>query len=215
VKVRFGDVRFDGEARQLFRRQDPVPLSGKAFELLKLLLERRPAALSKAEIQEHLWPDTFVSEANLPTLVTEIRDAIGDDARQTRFVRTLHGFGYAFSGEVTDESRPVGAARTHCWLWSETGRIPLDEGDNVVGRGEDASVVLESSTVSRHHARISIRSNVATIEDLDSKNGTYVGDERVSVPRELQEGDHIRIGAFLLTFHRPDPNASTSTQTAR
>jgi DNA-binding winged helix-turn-helix (wHTH) protein len=215
VKVRFGEVRFDGEARQLFRRQDAVHLSGKAFELLKLLLERRPAALSKAEIQEHLWPDTFVSEANLPTLVTEIRDAIGDDARQARFVRTVHGFGYAFSGEVTDDSRLVDGTPRHCWLRSETGRIPLGEGDNVVGRGEDASVVLESSTVSRHHARICVRGRVAIIEDLESKNGTYVGDERVSVPRELQEGDQIRIGAFLLTFHRPDPNASTSTQTFR
>ena len=109
MKVRFGDVRFDGEARQLFRQQDPVHVSGKAFELLKLLLERRPAALSKAEIQEHLWPDTFVSEANLPTLVTEIREAIGDDARHARFVRTVHGFGYAFSGEVTNESGQAGS----------------------------------------------------------------------------------------------------------
>jgi DNA-binding winged helix-turn-helix (wHTH) protein len=215
LKVRFGDVRFDGEARQVSRQQDAVHLSGKAFELLKLLLERRPAALSKAAIQEYLWPDTFVSEANLPTLVTEIRDAIGDDARQARFVRTVHGFGYAFSGDVVDESGTADGALTHCWLWSEMGRLSLTEGVNVLGRGDDARVVLESSTVSRHHARISVNGNVAIIEDLESKNGTYVGDERVVAPRPLQEGDRIRIGAFLLTFHRPDPNASTSTQTVR
>src|SRR5262245_31472006 len=111
VKVRFGEVRFDSEARHLSREGRDVHLSGKAFELLRLLLERRPAALSKAEIQEHLWPDTFVSEANLPTLVTEIRDAIDDDARQPRFVRTVHGFGYSFSGEVTDERWPQGFAQ--------------------------------------------------------------------------------------------------------
>jgi DNA-binding winged helix-turn-helix (wHTH) protein len=86
VKVRFGEVRFDDEARQLSKHEHPVHLSGKAYELLRLLLERRPAALSKAELQEHLWPDTFVSEANLPTLVTEIRDAIDDDA-VAQFVR--------------------------------------------------------------------------------------------------------------------------------
>jgi len=215
VKVRFGDVRFDDEARQLSRHEHPVHLSGKAYELLRLLLERRPAALSKAELQEHLWPDTFVSEANLPTLVTEIRDAIDDDARQPRFVRTVHGFGYSFSGQVIDENRPEASTPTDCWLASEIGRIPLVEGDNVLGRGDDAHAVLESSTVSRHHARVAIRSGVAVIEDLDSKNGTYVGDERVVGPRELQEGDRIRIGAFLLTFHRPNPNASTSTQTVR
>ena len=66
---------------------------------------RRPAAVSKAEIQEHLWPDTFVSEANIPTLVAEIRDAIDDDARQPRFIRTVFGFGYGFCGDVTDDRR--------------------------------------------------------------------------------------------------------------
>ena len=88
MTVRFGDLEFDAEARQLYRNGSAVHLTGKAFELLKLLLERRPAAMSKAEIQEHLWPDTFVSEANLPTLVAEIRDGLGDDARQPRFLRT-------------------------------------------------------------------------------------------------------------------------------
>ena len=113
VKVRFGDVRFDDEARQLRRGAQTVHLSGKAFELLRLLLRRRPAAVSKAEIQDHLWPETFVSEANLPTLITAIRDALGDDARQPKFVRTVFGFGYAFSGEVTDDSRGDESA-AHC-----------------------------------------------------------------------------------------------------
>jgi len=212
VKVRFGDVRFDDEARQLLRGAQAVHLSGKAFELLRLLLRRRPAAVSKAEIQDHLWPDTFVSEANLPTLITEIRDALSDDARQPKFVRTVFGFGYAFSAEVTDDSRSADAA-AHCWLVSELGRFPLIEGDNVVGRGEDAGVVLESPTVSRHHARISIRAGVALIEDLESKNGTYLGEARVTTTTPLQDGDQIRIGAFLLTFRRPDPNADTTTQT--
>ena len=212
VKVRFGDVRFDDEARQLLRGTQAVHLSGKAFELLRLLLRRRPAAVSKAEIQDHLWPDTFVSEANLPTLITEIRDALGDDARHPKFVRTVFGFGYAFSGEVTDDSRSAeGAAQ--CWLVSELGRFPLIDGDNVVGRGEDAGVVLESPRVSRHHARIRIRADVALIEDLESKNGTYLGEARVTTATPLQDGDQIRIGAFLLTFRRPNTNADTTTQT--
>ena len=211
--MRFGDIRFDDEARQLLRGAQAVHVSGKAFELLRLLLRRRPAAVSKTEIQDHLWPDTFVSEANLPTLITEIRDALGDDARQPKFVRTVFGFGYSFSGEVTDDSRSGGGAAVHCWLASELGRLPLLEGENVVGRGEDAAVVLESPTVSRHHARISIRAGVALIEDLESKNGTYLSETRVTTATPLQDGDQIRIGAFLLTFRRPDPNADTTTQT--
>ena len=117
------------------------------------------------------------------------------------------------AAEALPDTQPGGPAS--CWLWSQMGRFPLREGENVLGRGEDARVVLESSEVSRHHARIRIRDGAAILEDLDSKNGTYVGGEQVKAPRELREGDEIRIGAFLLTFHRPDPNASTSSQTGR
>jgi DNA-binding winged helix-turn-helix (wHTH) protein len=210
--VRFGDVCFDGDSRQLYRQNEPVHLSGKAFALLKLLLERRPSALSKAELQEHLWPDTFVSEANLPTLVAEIREAIGDDARRPRFVRTVHRFGYAFSGSVIDDRQLGDAQSSRCWLISDLGRFPMIEGDTVLGRDEDSGIVLDSTTVSRHHAQISVRNGVASIADLESKNGTYVSGERVVNGRLLVEGDQIRVGSFLLTFHQAAPSASTSTE---
>jgi DNA-binding winged helix-turn-helix (wHTH) protein len=70
-KIRFGDVLFDLAARQVFRGAAEVHLSGKAFELLRYLIERRPQAVSKQDLQAHLWPDTFVTEANLPSLVAE------------------------------------------------------------------------------------------------------------------------------------------------
>jgi DNA-binding winged helix-turn-helix (wHTH) protein len=213
--VRFGELEFDAEARQLYRNGSAVHLTGKAFELLKLLLERRPTAISKREILDYLWRDTFVSEANLPTLVAEIRDAVGDDARQSRFLRTVHGYGYAFSGEAIEDKNAGSERVSRCWLASEMGRIPLVEGENIVGRGEDAGVILDSTTVSRHHARITISGDEARIEDLSSKNGTYVGDEPVMAVRLLAEGDRIRVGSFLLTFHRPEPDASTSTATVR
>jgi DNA-binding winged helix-turn-helix (wHTH) protein len=212
VRVRFADLCFDAEARQIYRRGAPVHLSAKAFALLKLLLDRRPAAVSKAELQDHLWPDTFVSETNLPTLVAEIRDAIGDDARCPQFVRTVHRFGYAFSGSVIDDRRELSASR--CWLVSDLGRLPMIEGDNVLGRDEDSGIVLDSSTVSRQHACITVRAGVASIVDLDSKNGTYVGGERLVGVRQLVDGDQIRLGAFLFTFHQAQPSASTSTASA-
>ena len=78
-------------------------MSPKAYELLKLLLEQRPKALSKAELHERLWPGTFVSEVNLAALVNEVRAALGERGRHGRFIRTVHGFGYAFAHEaVTD-----------------------------------------------------------------------------------------------------------------
>jgi WD40 repeat protein/DNA-binding winged helix-turn-helix (wHTH) protein len=96
----FGDFELDQERRQLLRAGEPVPLEPKAYELLSLLLERRPKALSRAQIRDVVWPGTSVSESALAVAVNGIRHALGDDARQPRFIRTVHGFGYAFCGEA-------------------------------------------------------------------------------------------------------------------
>jgi DNA-binding winged helix-turn-helix (wHTH) protein len=100
VVVRFGDCSFDGETRQLFRREHVAPLSPKGFRLLEYLIREAPRAISKEELHGVLWPHIFVSEGNLARLATEVRGAIGDSAQHSRFVRTVYGFGYSFSGEL-------------------------------------------------------------------------------------------------------------------
>ena len=218
MKVRFGDIRFDSDTRQLSRESRELHVSGKAFELLKLLLERRPNAVSKSDIQDYLWPDTFVSETNLPSLVTEIREAIGDDARHPLYIRTLHGFGYAFSGEVTDETvleqRPAVPARASAWLVWEGRRLPLSEGENLLGREGEKVIAFDSTTVSRTHAKIVITAHESVIEDLGSKNGTFVNDEPVPSLRPLKDGDQIRLGAVLCRFRHARPSMSTETQSS-
>ena len=91
----FGDFELDQERRQLLRSGEPVPLEPKAYEFLSLLLERRPRALSRAQIRDAIWPRTFVSESTLAVVVNGIRQALEDDARHPRFIRTVHGFGRA------------------------------------------------------------------------------------------------------------------------
>lgn len=102
MRLLFGDCTFDSNARTLTRNSERVHISGKAFQLLDLLLAARPNPIDRTELFAKLWPDTFVSEANLASLIKEIRAAIDDDARNPRFVRTVHRFGYAFSGPVTE-----------------------------------------------------------------------------------------------------------------
>jgi non-specific serine/threonine protein kinase len=92
----FGGFVFDLETRELLRSDMPVALSPKAFHLLGILVEDHARALSKRELQERLWPGTFVVEKNLTNLVSEIREALGDDPVNPRFIRTVHRFGYAF-----------------------------------------------------------------------------------------------------------------------
>src|SRR5687767_10282506 len=140
--TRFGAFLLDSGTRQLLKDGEEVHLSPKAFELLTLLVERRPQALSKDELQEHLWPDTFVTEGNLPGLVKEIRRTLGDDPRRQSFVRTLHGFGYAFgaAADSDDDVRPGRRpTRPTFWVISD-GPVGLSEGENILGRDPDATV---------------------------------------------------------------------------
>ena len=110
MRIRFGPFTLDLESRQLTRAGEEIHLEPKAFELLSALVLERPKVLSKADLQERLWPGTFVAEANLSNLVAEIRAALGDPARAPKFVRTAHGFGYAFCGEAAPLSDPSYAA---------------------------------------------------------------------------------------------------------
>ena len=171
---RFGDFALDHDIRQLFLGRTEVHLSPKAFELLTVLLAHRARAVSKAELQQHLWPSTFVEETNLAGLVGEIRRALRDSASSPSFVRTVYGFGYRFVGDVTVESSPRRPERRahDCASWSAAREMLLMEGANVIGREPDATIQLDARGVSRHHARILVSGGSAILEDLESKNGT-------------------------------------------
>lgn len=202
MSLRFGPFTLDRDTRQLTRDNREIHLTAKAHELLLTLVERRPHALSKATLQETLWPDTFVSEANLSNLVAEIRRALGDKGRTSAWIRTVHGFGYAFCGEVIGQSAGHDAAdRPLCWLRWGSRRFPLSAGEHVIGRDPEADVRLDMSTVSRRHARLIVTPHGTVLEDFGSKNGTRRGNDRVSAPVHLADGDEIRFGALLLTFH--------------
>ena len=213
MHVRFGDFSFDTGSRQLREGDVDRHVSPKAFELLRLLLERRPLAVSKAELHERLWPGTFVSDATVTSLVAELRAALGERAARGRFVRTVHRFGYAFKGTVIElTTTPLHSVGTRCWIVWEWGQVPLTAGNHLVGRDADVTVWLESPTVSRHHACIRVLGEQASIEDLGSKNGTFVRGERLTNSAPLADGDEVRVGAVTLRFRRLAPGISTETQ---
>jgi Transcriptional regulatory protein, C terminal/FHA domain len=188
-------------------------LSPKAFQLLLLLIENRSRAMSREELHQQLWPSTFVLETNLAGLIAEIRRALGETAEKPTFVRTMHRFGYRFIGAVREAEESVASAEPalKCWLVWETKQVPLAEGDNIVGRAADASVWIDAAGVSRHHARIVVRRGEATLEDLASKNGTYVGPDRVTAPRQLADGEQVRLGSVVITFRVPQLPGPTET----
>ena len=202
MSLRFGEFKLDSDARQLSRAGRDVRLSPKAFDLLCALLARRPDVLSKNDLLATVWPDTFVVEANLNVVVGEIRRALGDDRQAPRFIRTVHGVGYAFCGEAIDlnEGDAVPMRSTRCWLsWKERS-FALSTGDNIIGRDPRSAVWLDDESVSRRHACISVDNDVARVEDLESTNGTFLNRAPLHSPMVLQDGDVVRVGTLRLTF---------------
>jgi len=213
MRVAFGPFTLDTETRQLRRGAEERHLTPKAFDLLELLARERPRALTKSHLLETLWPDTFVVEANLSNLVAELRAALDDDARQPRYVRTVYGRGYAFCEEAQEAARAAAAPESgsaFCVVVDGRPRA-LHRGENVIGRAIDAEVWIDSESVSRRHAIIRVENGRAALEDLGSKNGTWLRGERVRDLAPLSDGDEIRVGSVKLVFRSSPADVATRT----
>ena len=109
---RFGQFTVDTNQRVLLRESTPVGLTPKVFETLLILVENSGRLVGKEELMQRLWPETFVEESNLTFNIQQIRKALGDNARQPRFVETVARRGYRFIAEVNGNSAATAAAET-------------------------------------------------------------------------------------------------------
>jgi DNA-binding winged helix-turn-helix (wHTH) protein len=208
MPIRFDDFELDEGRRQLLRHGEPLRVPAKQFLLLQILIERRPNAVAKRELYDRLWPSTFVSDVNLPSLIAELRTTLGDDAHEPRFIRTVHGFGYAFCGEI-DEPARAAVENAVATLAGEHSTIRIALGETVLGRDASLRGFIDHPSVSRRHAAITCENDTFHLRDLGSKNGTLLGGVRVTdTPRELHDGDVVTVGSVRLTFHRARPNTT-------
>lgn len=217
MRLKFGDFVLDPGSRRLRRGEEERHLGPKAFELLELLVQNRPNVLSKEHLHDRLWPGTFVSGSTLATVVGEIRVALDDHPGSPRFLRTVHGVGYAFCGEALEEDKeaaPVSAARLSYRLLFDDREITLRSGENLLGRVAEGVLWIDSPSVSRRHARIRVEGGRAVLEDLGSKNGTFWRGERISVPVLLTDGDEFRLGKVALVLRVLPVDATTLTDQA-
>jgi DNA-binding winged helix-turn-helix (wHTH) protein len=210
MQLTFGGYCLDIAARRLMRGTNEVRLSPKAFDLLQFLIENRARALSKTEIHDRLWPGTFVTDATLAVLMAELRKALGDRAEAPAFIRTVRRFGYAFCAEITRAVDAPVAGRT-CWIVWNGREIALEPGENIIGRDRDVAVRLELPSVSRRHARIIVSSRDAFVEDLGSKNGTLLRNERLDGAARLADLDELRVGSAVLVVRILSGNVKTQT----
>jgi DNA-binding winged helix-turn-helix (wHTH) protein len=214
MRLVFEDCIFDSDTRQVIRNGGIAPVSPKAFLLLELLIRNRPKAVSKEEIHEHLWPGIHVSPANLANLVTELRSGLGDDARDQRIIRTIQRFGYAFhagAGASSGPERQPAAGSFACRLVWGPREIALNPGENLIGRDQKSVVWIDDESVSRRHARIAVDDSGATVEDLGSKNGTFLRGRRIDKSARLQDQDTIKIGPASMVFRLFRKTGSTAS----
>jgi DNA-binding winged helix-turn-helix (wHTH) protein len=211
VRHRFGDFTLDEGTREVRRKGADVHLPQKAFDLLRLLVVNRSRAMSKAELLQALWPNTYVEETNLAGLVAQLRRVLGDSADEPRLIRTVYGFGYRFIGEVDADggaTRPVSRPFSLAVL----GRhLPLLDGENTIGRSPEATIQIDAPGISRRHARITVSRGQAALEDLASKNGTCVNGQPITGPTGLTHGDRIQFGAIEAVFTTGADTGATET----
>jgi DNA-binding winged helix-turn-helix (wHTH) protein len=210
MRIAFGRFTFDSDTRELLEAGRRAHVSPKAFDLLRVLLERRPNVVSKTELLDRVWPGAFVGDANLSVVIAEIRQVLGDDSKDGRYIRTVHRVGYAFSGAVTEAAAASTGYR--CWLvWNER-TLPLGDGEHVLGRDPRSTLHVEASGVSRRHARLTVAAGGAIMEDLGSSNGTFVQGRAIASARVLQDGDTIELGEATLTFRAWSDDAAAKTE---
>jgi DNA-binding winged helix-turn-helix (wHTH) protein len=219
MAYRFGPFLYDPLGRRLLHDGSEIKLAHKSRELLLLFLENPGRLLTRENITDRIWSDVAVTDDALRFQVSELRKAFGEEGES--FIRTIPREGYRWEAPVREE-------KIHRFEWGYQERrdedrevryrlilglreIELAEGENVVGRDRDAALWIDHTAVSRRHARIVISDGITTLEDLGSKNGTYLKGERIAGVVPLADGDEIRIGPIAMTFRVMSRVGTTQT----
>jgi DNA-binding winged helix-turn-helix (wHTH) protein len=206
---RFGGFELDLMAYALRRGDVRVKLEKVPMDMLILLVRKAGTLVGRDEIGAVLWkPDVFLErDAAINTAIRKVRRALGDVVEQPQFVETVVGKGYRFIAPVEPRTARPGSssarwrpAFSSCVLTRGKREYTLDTGENVIGRDPAAQVYVNHASISRRHARISISAHQAVLEDLDSRNGTFVDGRRVEGPLEIRDGAIIGLGPITLTF---------------
>jgi DNA-binding winged helix-turn-helix (wHTH) protein len=213
MRIGFGAWVLDSGSRELLKGSAPVHLSPKAFDILEILVARRPNVVSKDVLLREVWGAKVVEEANLAIVVGEIRKALGDDPKAPSIILTVSRRGYRFAADTHDLGVNASAdSAVRCWLtWNDT-TLPLREGENLVGRHPANTVWINAASVSRAHARIIVSPDGVTVEDRGSRNGTFVERERVAGAHLLVDGSTVTFGSEKTVFRQWSDTAALGTE---
>jgi DNA-binding winged helix-turn-helix (wHTH) protein len=195
TSFRLGDWLVEPGLSRISNSSTTTHLRPKVMDLLVTLARRPGEVFSKQELLDAVWPSVVVADGSLTVTVAELREALGDASTDSRYIETIPRRGYRMIAPVAppdvDRFGPGGSC---FWLTGAGVDLVLRQGENLIGRAPDSYIRIKSPKISRRHARITIDGESAVVEDLGSKNGTFVGDVRVDGPTPLGHADQIRLG---------------------
>jgi DNA-binding winged helix-turn-helix (wHTH) protein len=211
---RFAEFELDLAAYSLRHRGESVKLERIPMEVLILLVERAGTLVHRSAIQTQLWgAEVFVEhDAAINTAIRKIRHALADDAARPQFVETVVGKGYKF---IAPLERITGLVQrpllTRYSVIVGKQEFVLNSGETLLGRDPAVDVCVDHPSVSRRHARISIDSDGAILQDYGSRNGTFLNGRRVDGVAKIHHNDVIGLGPITLVFCVARAPASTQS----
>ena len=157
----FGPYLLDLEEQRLLRDGQPVAMTPKVFDLLRLLVQHSGHLLTKEQLLKEIWPETFVEEANLSRAVSVLRKALGDGLPDEKYVETVSKRGYRFVAPVSigarvDDDKPVGTQSVATEPTASSARARVGCGERSASRSSAASECLRSPESSPRRHRPSV-----------------------------------------------------------
>jgi DNA-binding response OmpR family regulator len=161
----FGDYELDVQRCELRCAGQQVAIEPKVFAVLVYLLEHRGRVVTKEELLEHCWPDTFVSEAALSRCLAKVRKTVQPDPDGSPLIKTHYGRGYCFVAQVTvlpHAPSPLFITATHKVTPVATGRSKI-----LIVDDEPLNVdYLEQELVDRGYETISAANGQEALEKV-------------------------------------------------
>ena len=196
----FGGYMLEGRLQRLVHEGQIVPLKPKAYDLLCVLISKRDQVLGKDELLDWLWPRQEVGEANLTQTIYELRQALGETAREPRWIETVPRRGYRFKGSVSEleDKLPPGAPSSLAVLPFRPLTSQAEIPD--LGLGIADAVILSLCET----GRVVVRPFSAVLPHVDSEQDSLTIGSRLDVGMVLegtvqQFGERIRVNARLLS----------------
>jgi DNA-binding winged helix-turn-helix (wHTH) protein len=215
VPFHVGDWFVEPAIGRLSRGSREAHLEPKVMQVLQCLAHNAGELVPKREITDAVWQVEYITDNRLNRAIADLRRALEDSAANPRFVETIPTMGYRLVAPVAVD-QPTraddGPAESPFKLESSDKAFPLTTGENTIGRGVEADIRVDSEWVSRRHARIVVSEGSAFIEDLGSKNGTFIRGKRIDGPVELHDGDEITVGRGLMVLRFVTVLGSTRTE---